>query len=138
MALKHGGDDASGISDKTLRKFKSAVGENLEEILDLIHADNISHADASSMPNQIQNVRDRLNKLDSDLNTNKPKLPINGNDLIQIGFKPSPLMREVLNAVEDAWFENPNITRDEALKIAETFKSKPQIEQILKEFKKYL
>jgi len=138
MYLKQGGDDASKISDKTLRKFRSAVGENLEEILDLIHADNISHSTEGAMPNQINNVRGRLQKLSADLDTNKPTLPINGKDLIAIGFKPSPLMREILNAVEDAWFENPNITRDEALKIADGFKNREEIEKITNVFKKYL
>jgi hypothetical protein len=73
------------------------------------------------MPNQIQNVRSRLAKLNQNL-TKLPKLPINGNDLIGLGLKPSPLFRDILNAVEDAWFDNPNITRDEAMIIVNQMK----------------
>ena len=36
MALKHGGDDTSNLSDKSLRKFIAVVGNNLENILDVI------------------------------------------------------------------------------------------------------
>lgn len=130
MRLKQGGNDSSGISDKTLRKFAVNVGENLNDILDLIHADNISHSDSSSMPNQIDNVRKRLNSLNTDLTNNRPKLPINGNDLVKIGLKPSPLFRDILNAVEDAWFENPNISKEDAMLIVNNMKSKNDINEV--------
>lgn len=117
MLLKHGGDDSTGISDKSLRKFSARVGENLNNILDLIHADNISHSDESSMPNQINIIRQRLEKLNTDIENNKFKLPINGNDLLAMGLKPSDQFKEILSAVEDAWFENPNITKGEAMSI---------------------
>lgn len=133
MRLKHGGDDGD-VSDKTLRKFASKVGENLDDILDLIHADNISHADASSMPNQINNIRKRLEHINQNLESSKPKLPINGNDLIQMGIKPSPMFKSILTAVEDAWFDNPNISRDEALEIVRGMVK----ESKLKEFKTIL
>ena len=114
MRLKHGKDDAT-MSDSTLRKFKIALGDQLENALDVIHADNIAHADASVMPNQIERVRQRLKTLD--VQVKKPNLPINGNDLIALGVKPGPIMAKLLGAVTDAWYENPNITRDDALAI---------------------
>lgn len=138
MKLKHGGDDSKGISDKTLRKFSVHVGDNLNHILDLIHADNISHSDESSMPNQIENVKKRLDTLNKDLSNNKPKLPITGNDLISIGLKPSILFREILSAVEDAWFENPNLTRDEAMEIVNKMKGDNDIKEIKSMIKKII
>lgn len=116
MRLKQGGDDAVKLSDKTLRKFKLELGDNLEYVLDVIHADNTAHADASAMPNQIKHVRDRLNKLD--ITVTKPSLPINGHDLIQLGIPPGPQIGKILSAVTDAWYENPNITREDAIRIA--------------------
>ena len=116
MKLKHGGDDAVKLSDKSLRKFKASVTSNLEHILDVIHADNISHSELSSMPNQIENVRKRLESLESV--SEKPKLPIDGHDLISMGLKPGKLFKNILNAVTEAWFENPEITKDEAMEIA--------------------
>lgn len=130
MALKHGGDDASGLSDKSIRKFVSAVGENLESILDVIHADNISHSETSSMPNQINIVRQRINALNSNLDKSNLKLPIDGNDLLKAGLKPGKIFKEILNAVQEAWYENPNLTREEAMQIVNTFKTNSQIEEI--------
>lgn len=117
MRLKQGGDDAVKLSDKALRKFKMELGDNLENILDVIHADNIAHADASAMPNQIQKVRDRLKALD--VQVKKPTLPINGNDLMQLGVPQGPMIGKILSAVTDAWFENPNLSREEAIAIVQ-------------------
>ncbi len=116
MRLKQGGDDAIKLSDKALRKFKFDIGDQLENVLDLIHADNIAHADASAMPNQIEKVRLRLNNLN--IQITKPILPINGNDLLQLGIKKGPKIGEILLVIKDAWMENPNITKDEAMEIA--------------------
>ena len=117
MKLKHGGDDAVKLSDKSLRKFKIAVGQYLEHILDVIHADNTAHASASAMPNQVAAVRKRLDTLDIK-EVDKPTLPITGNDLIAIGIKPGPVIGKILSAVTDAWSENPSITKDQAMQIA--------------------
>lgn len=117
MKLKQGGDDAVKLSDKSLRKFKIELGDNLENVLGLIHADNIAHADASAMPNQIEKVRQRLKVLD--IQVKKPNLPINGNDLIQMGVKQGPMIGQILSTVTDAWFENPNLTRDDAMAIVQ-------------------
>jgi len=114
MRLKHGKDDAT-MSDSTLRKFKIALGDQLENALDVIHADNTAHSDASNMPNQIEHVRRRLKALD--IQVKKPNLPINGNDLLAMGIKPGPIMAKLLGAVTDAWYNNHNITREEALAI---------------------
>jgi poly(A) polymerase len=131
MSLKQGKDDTSQLSDKTLRKFAARVGGNLEHILDVIHADNISHADESAMKNQIGIVRQRLEKLNSQVNTTTGKMPINGDDVKQIlNVKESPLIGKILNAVKEAWFENPNMTYDEAAEIVKNFQLNNQINEI--------
>lgn len=117
MRLKQGGDDAIKLSDKSLRKFKIELGDNLENVLDVIHADNIAHTDASAMPNQIENVRKRLAMLN--IQVKRPNLPINGEDLIHMNVPKGPIFTKILSAVTDAWYENPNITREEALAIAQ-------------------
>ena len=132
MALKHGGDDASNLSDKSIRKFISAVGENLESILDVIHADNISHSETSSMPNQIKVVRQRINDLNSNLNKSNLKLPIDGNDLLKAGVKQGRIFKEILNAVQEAWYENPNLSKEEAMNIVNAYQTNSQIQEIKK------
>ncbi len=116
MRLKQAGDAGVKFKDKTLLKFRNEIGEQLENILNLIHADNISHSEASSMPNQITNIRQRLEKLKTV--PLKPKMPITGYDLQDLGLKPGPLFKEIINAVADAWYSNPGLTKDEALAIA--------------------
>ena len=92
------------------------MGEQLENVLNLMHADNIAHSEASSMPRQIVGIRKRLETL-KDIPT-KPKMPISGFDLQQLGLKPGPLFKEIMNAVAEAWYENPGLSKDEALEIA--------------------
>jgi putative nucleotidyltransferase with HDIG domain len=117
MRLKQGGDNAIKLSDKSLRKFKIELGDNLENVLNLIHSDNIAHASASSMPNQIDIVRKRLKSLD--VQVKKPNLPINGNDIISMGVPAGKRVGEILAVITDAWFENPNLTREDAVSIVQ-------------------
>ncbi|HEX8926926.1 MAG TPA: CCA tRNA nucleotidyltransferase [Terriglobales bacterium] len=45
----------------------------------------------------------------------RPKLLINGNDLIELGYQPGPEFKTILEAVEDAQLEGRLDTREEAL-----------------------
>lgn len=115
MRLKQSGKEGEKISDKALRKFVVDMGEHLEDIMDVIHSDNISHASASSMPNQIPNLLKRIEQLRSTIPTKNQKLPVTGDDLQQLGLKPGPLYKELLDLVRDTQLENPNTTKDEYL-----------------------
>ena len=85
--------------------------------LDLIHADNIAHSEASSMPNQIDFVKTRLKSLET--TTSKPKLPITGFDLQkELDLKPGPIFTEIMKSVTEAWLEDPKLSREKALDIA--------------------
>jgi putative nucleotidyltransferase with HDIG domain len=129
MRLKHGGDDAIKLSDKTLRKFKIEMGDNLENILNVINADNIAHAEASSMPNQVANVKKRLDALD--IKVTKPSLPITGHDLILMGIKPGPIFTKILEVITDKWYENPNISKEQAMKLARGIANDPNLKKKL-------
>lgn len=116
MRLKHGGDDGTGISDKTLRKFKTELGDVLESTLDVIDSDNNAHSELGSMPNQIKNIKIRLDNLKDEIKNDKPELPVSGNDLkTELGLKPGPMFGKILNFVLDLWYENPKITKEEAI-----------------------
>ena len=109
MKLKHGGPDASGISDKTLRKFMVNMGEHLEDTLNLIHADNISHAADSAMPNQIDLINKRLDTLRIPIKN--LKLPIDGNDIKKkLKLRPGPIFKDLLGIVKDEYLGDPKIT----------------------------
>ena len=58
----------------------------------------------------------------------QPPPLINGDDLIALGYKPGPVFRKVLSAVEDAQLEGGACSREEALALAKTLlneESKP-------------
>lgn len=119
MELKSTGKDAEKASDKQLRKFIARLGSDIVPALKTMHADNISHKDTASMPNQIPNIAKKIEHLKATTdNAEKPKLPINGHDIIHtLGIKPGPELKDLLSAVLDAWYKNPNISKEEALRI---------------------
>lgn len=118
MRLKQSGLQGEIITDKALRKLKNNLGDHLEHTLDIIHADNICHADDYCLPDQIPNIRKRLKDLD--LPTEKIELPINGNDIIKrYNIKPSAKIGKLLDAVREEYFENPDITAEEAFEITD-------------------
>lgn len=119
MRLKQAGDEGVRIKDKTLLKFRNEMGEQLENVLNLMHADNIAHSEASSMPNQIAGIRKRLETL-KDVPT-KPKMPISGFDLQQMGISPGKIYKDILNVVADAWYDNPNISKNDAIEIVRNY-----------------
>ena len=117
MRLKRSGKDGSKFSDKSLRKFSMAVGDQLENILDLMHSDNISHSSKSSLPDQIPSLRKRFETLYYPVENNRPNIPIDGNDLIMLGLKPSKKFKELLDLAVDKWMENPDISKMELVEI---------------------
>jgi poly(A) polymerase len=118
MDLKQSGKKGEKASDKQLRKFMVRLGKDLVPALKMMHADNVSHKADSAMPDQIAGIADRIKNLKTDAGEGKPKLPINGNDIMQtLGIKPGPQIKDLLAAVEDAWYKNPKITKDQALAI---------------------
>jgi poly(A) polymerase len=108
MKLKHGGPDSFGATDKTLRKFKVNMGDHLEDVLNLIHADNIAHEAGFDMPNQIDAIRKRLDTLG--IPQGKLKLPINGDDIKKkFKLKPGRIIGDLLAIVKDEYLENPKV-----------------------------
>lgn len=109
MKLKHGGPDSFGATDKTLRKFKVNMGDHLEDVLNLIHADNIAHEAGFDMPNQIDAIRKRLDTLG--IPQGKLKLPINGKDILKkFNLKSGSIIGDLLAIVKDEYLENPKVT----------------------------
>jgi poly(A) polymerase len=121
MRLKSSGTHGQDISDKALRRFKVDLNLDLEMMLNVMHADNICHAPEHCIPHQIPGIRERLRTL-GDKAPAKVKLPIHGGNVMEIlNMGPGPRVGEVLKAVEEAWYENPELTREEALDIVKSF-----------------
>ena len=118
MRLKQAGKSGKIISDKALRKLKLDLGDHLEHTLDLMDADNAAHSPEHRMIKQIPAIRNRLKNLKDVPENKKIPIPIDGNDVMRhLGIKPGPLVKTMLAAVADQWLENPDITKEEALKL---------------------
>ena len=123
MRTKQYGGEAEGVTDKTIRKLKSDLGDHLKTTLDLIDADNRAHADEYNMPDQVKNIRKRLEKLKNE--PIKPNLPVTGNDVMKkFNLKPGPEVGNLMNYVKDLWMANPKITKKQVLdKLEKVYRS---------------
>jgi len=109
MRTKNYGEFGEKVTDKTLRKLKGDILD-MNLFLELVHADNCSHHPDYCLPNQAAGIIKRLHDLKDE--PNKPKLPINGNDIMdEFNLKPSPKVGELKAIIEDKWLENPSLTR---------------------------
>lgn len=114
MRLKDSGPQGQYISDKALRKFRTAMGQHVDVTLALMHADNQSHAPAYCQPEQIPGIRARLDTL-AVAEPKKVTLPIDGYEVMQeLNIPAGKLVGQLLKVVEEAWYENPDLTKEQA------------------------
>jgi tRNA nucleotidyltransferase (CCA-adding enzyme) len=110
-------------SAKGARKFLRFVDNDPKTAFDLL---NLRQADASGKVGGEMNEYDTealaksralvTQVLDEGENISKTDLAINGHDLIQLGYKPGPQFREILNRLHDAVIEDPSLNnRDDLL-----------------------
>jgi len=117
MRLKRSGEKGELVTDKALRKFVVDLGDHLEATLDVMSADNASHEGSHTNPEQIPNIIRRIDALKNSIPKKTDKLPVTGDDLISLKIPRGPIYKEILDAIRDAIYENPNLTRDEAFNI---------------------
>lgn len=121
MRIKSAGDEGKNISDKALRKLKKDLGPHLQQTLDLIHADNISHSEESSMPNQISNIRRRMIEIEEKDKNAPKKSPLSGNDIMEIlNIKPGPIVGKMSAILGDIYLSDPNMSREELISIVKS------------------
>ena len=111
MKLKPGKDDAISLSDATLRKFKIKLGKNLETVLRVIHADNMAHAPASQMPNQIANVIKRIQALNI---PEAPELPYDGNEIIKRFGVSGEAVGVIQDMLVNVWYKKGKLSDHDA------------------------
>ena len=105
--------------DGKIRKFINLCGDNIGTTLDLMNANNL-HCTYGKKKRQVMDVLARMEKLEEIEKDKKIKLPIDGNDILAMykNMKPGGWIAKALDAVKEAYYENPNITREECLEIA--------------------
>lgn len=105
--------------DKKIRKFINLTGEDLGATVDLMNANNL-HCTYGKKKRQVLDILNRIEEMEDAEKAANVKLPISGNDIIkEFKIKPSPTIGILLETVKDAYFENPNMTKDEAFEIVE-------------------
>jgi len=109
MRTKQMGPEAEKGSDKALRKLMVDMGSHLEDLLDLVHADNISHGSPGwkhNMEKQVDIIRQRLQQL-GDF-TGKLDMPDDG-DKIQalLNIGPGRDVGYIKGRIKDLFLDNP-------------------------------
>lgn len=106
--------DGCNVKDKSLRKLQYVLGNDIDLCLDVIDADNKSHAIEYCMPNQVSLIKSTLEKMRNDgLDCTFIKLPINGNDIMQIlNIEPSSVVKEIIKKLTDLYISNPKKMQD--------------------------
>lgn len=110
--------DSSNIyTEKSVARLLRKLGEdNLRRLFDLQEADILAtvHTDISN----IENARKLLKEiLDKKPILSRKDLAIDGNDIINLGYKEGPLIGEILGEIERCVFEE-NLTNDREILLA--------------------
>lgn len=116
-------------STHAIRKFANEVPENYIDLcLELIDADNNSHAPKYCLPNQVDKIRKRLEKLSETETTLKVKLPIDGKDIMHtFNIKKGPRIGAALRLLTEYYYISPKMSKEEALKVIERAIAKNEI-----------
>ena len=105
--------------DKKIRKFINLTGDDLGATVDLMNANNL-HCTYGKKKRQVLDILNRIEEMEDAEKAANVKLPINGNDIMkEFNIKGGPNIGILLEAVKDAYFENPNMTKDEAFELVE-------------------
>lgn len=106
-------------SNKAIRKFITSFDDDeIKIILDVIHADNVSHKKEFCLFNQVPLIIKKINELRSEekIESNKINLPIDGNDIMDaFKLKKGPIIGELLDYAKELYLEKPSITKEECI-----------------------
>ena len=115
MRFKQSGKYGEKMTDKTLRRIILQLNDNLEILLQLVHADNMSNKADYNLPEQVNGLRKRINALQTRLT--EEHFPLTGNDIIgYFSVNEGIEVGEYLKRAKEIWLGNPKITKKELLK----------------------
>ncbi len=100
--------DVERMKQSTLKRFMRLP--RFDEHLELHRIDSLSSHGILRLYDFVRLRREQTTEEEI-----RPALLLNGDDLIQMGYRPGPEFREMLAAIEDAQLEGTLHTRDEAL-----------------------
>ncbi|MCD4819690.1 MAG: CCA tRNA nucleotidyltransferase [Candidatus Cloacimonetes bacterium] len=110
LRIKQYGYFAEKVTDKTIRKLIYQLGENLDDFLTLVHADNISHAEKFKLNEQIPCLRNKINEMNKQNPLNS--LPVSGINVMKyFSINEGREVGEILDLAKELWFENPKLDK---------------------------
>jgi putative nucleotidyltransferase with HDIG domain len=105
------GDLAEVVSDKKIRRLVYECGEDLENLLQLIHADNLAKKFPKTQ--QIPKLKQRIMKIRFSADK---KMPICGKDIMrEFKVETGKKVGDLLNKAEQIWLEHPGWSKEEIL-----------------------
>ncbi len=114
MIAKKWGEKAEQTSEKSVRRMIFKHENYLIELMRLIHADNLCHAEQYRIPLQIPTLLHKIRKIKKEMK--KTAFPVNGADIMQFFDIPEgEKVGELLNQAQEIWLENPSLDRDDIL-----------------------
>ncbi len=114
MRFKNSGNCAENLTDKRLRKIFYEIGELIDKLIQLVHADNISHAPEFNMPNQAECLWKRINKIKEEYN--KTPFPLTGHDIMDaFRIQEGEIIGVYLKKARELWLEHPEMDKDKIL-----------------------
>lgn len=118
MRTKQAGDGGSLLKDKTLNKiiYECQTPERFVSLMRIIECDNLSHKTEHNIYNQFTGLVSRATNINKRMF--RYKLPISGNDIMEtLDIKPGPVIAEINRRLLNCAFRNPDITREECIKL---------------------
>lgn len=98
---------------KNTRKIVNILGNNLEEELELIEADNMSHSLKYNIKGQVESFKEELENLKID-SSQEIKSPVTGVDIMSwFNVSPGKLIKEIKDAIQDIYEEDPFLEKEE-------------------------
>ncbi|MCF7857937.1 MAG: CCA tRNA nucleotidyltransferase [Candidatus Cloacimonetes bacterium] len=114
MRLKSFGNKLTNFSDSAVRRLILQLDTELDQLLILINADNVSRATKYCLQEQIPNLKKRIS---SNLKKIKGKsLPITGNDIIlHFKVKEGKEIGIILDQARQIWIDHPSWNKNKIL-----------------------
>ncbi len=114
MRLKAFGDTVTGFSDVAVRRLIFQLDSELELLLSLIHADNLSHAKNYCLPNQIPILKKRVDSILKKINGKM--LPVTGEDImLHFEISEGQNVGRILDKAREIWLQHPYWNKTEIL-----------------------
>lgn len=128
MITKQWGNKCEAMKEKKLRKLQYICKseEQFRMLMDLIHADNMAHAEGKCMPDQVPMILALTEEMLAEGSAMFGyKLPLDGKEIMELkGLAPGPAVKECLEYLMKVAISHKNITREELIKQLMGYKPK--------------